>query len=209
MTTLVLPATLTPGANENVNDLNSNLNAITSWANGSVDATNLASSAKPATVLGFYQPLYSLAVGLTGGVATTYFPVADGTLINGFAASAKAPWIVDLRGTTDYAVSGLTANMRIRALVAINATAPAINFTLALYPVTGLASAAGQIGIASVGTAVAAVACNAPAASSQQVVASSDFTMPSGLHVIGIGTSGSMAANSYASFTLELQGRHA
>lgn len=44
MTTLVLPVTLVAGANENVNDLNSNLNAITSWANGSVDNTNLANA---------------------------------------------------------------------------------------------------------------------------------------------------------------------
>lgn len=44
MTTLTLPTTLVAGANENVNDLNSNLNAITSWANGSVDSTNLANA---------------------------------------------------------------------------------------------------------------------------------------------------------------------
>lgn len=44
MTTLTLPTTLVAGANENVNDLNSNLNAITSWANGSVDNTNLANA---------------------------------------------------------------------------------------------------------------------------------------------------------------------
>lgn len=45
MTTLSLPVTLVAGANENVNDLNSNLNAITSWANGSVDATNITNAA--------------------------------------------------------------------------------------------------------------------------------------------------------------------
>lgn len=44
MTTLVLPVTLVAGANENVNDLNSNLNAITAWANGSIDNTNLANA---------------------------------------------------------------------------------------------------------------------------------------------------------------------
>lgn len=44
MTTLTLPTTLVAGANENVNDLNSNLNAITAWANGSVDNTNLANA---------------------------------------------------------------------------------------------------------------------------------------------------------------------
>lgn len=44
MSTLSLPVTLTAGANENVNDLNSNLNAIVAWANGSVDSTNLANA---------------------------------------------------------------------------------------------------------------------------------------------------------------------
>jgi hypothetical protein len=44
VTTLTLPTTLVAGANENVNDLNSNLNAIVSWANGSVDNTNIANA---------------------------------------------------------------------------------------------------------------------------------------------------------------------
>lgn len=41
---MVYPTTLVAGANENVNDLNSNLNAITAWANGSVDATNITNA---------------------------------------------------------------------------------------------------------------------------------------------------------------------
>lgn len=44
MSTLSLPVTLVANTNENVNDLNSNLNAIVSWANGSVDFNNLANA---------------------------------------------------------------------------------------------------------------------------------------------------------------------
>lgn len=44
MTTLSYPYTLTAGQPENVNQLNSNLNAISTVLNGSVDTTNIASS---------------------------------------------------------------------------------------------------------------------------------------------------------------------
>lgn len=44
MTTLVYPTTLVAGANENVNDLNSNLNAITAVVNGAIDSSNIANA---------------------------------------------------------------------------------------------------------------------------------------------------------------------
>jgi hypothetical protein len=44
LTTLVYPTTLVAGANENVNDLNSNLNAITAVINGAIDSSNIANA---------------------------------------------------------------------------------------------------------------------------------------------------------------------
>jgi hypothetical protein len=44
LTTLVYPTTLVAGANENVNDLNSNLNAITAVVNGAIDSSNIANA---------------------------------------------------------------------------------------------------------------------------------------------------------------------
>jgi hypothetical protein len=67
MGTLTYPVTLTANTNENVNDLNSNLNAIAAVLNGNVDSNNIAAQGvtKAALELTLAQQL-----GISGGATT-------------------------------------------------------------------------------------------------------------------------------------------
>lgn len=208
MSTLVLPVTLVAGANENINDLNSDLNAIVSWANGSIDATNLATTAKPATLLGHYRTTFQTTGGAAGLTTAGGIPFGDGVLrASGATAATGIPffWF----DPADLAVSGLTAMLRLRFVLGTNNTAPAVNFTASLYPVTVIAGTAGVIAI-NVGAATATTpTITAPALNTITQVVSGDFAAPAaGTYILAVGSSGTMAASSFITATMVLQAHH-
>ena len=96
-------------------------------------------------------------------------------------------------------VSTVTTKLRIRASVAVNATAPAANFTIGLYPVTSGAGAAG-LKIWTTGTLVSGSATSTvttPAGSSCTNVNGSDFVIPTdGIYCIAVVTSAAIATSS-------------
>ena len=99
--------------------------------------------------------------------------------------------------SADYTVSGFTTKMRVKAVIATNATAPGITITAGLYPVT-VAGAAGGVTLTT-GTVVASstAALTTPGASAVTQANSSQFTIPSnGGYVLGFTLSGANAGNS-------------
>lgn len=213
MTTLSYPFTLVAGQPENVNQLNSNLNAVTTWANGNVDTTNLATSAKPATLRAPYQTISEATFGVLTSTLVTgsgvYLPTLSSTLASGANASNVNPWVLITLDPTAYAVTGLTAKLRVVAATATNTVAATNNFTYGLYPVT-VAGSAGNVAVTA-GTVVSGstVTRSAPSTSTLYQDASADFTAPSaGVYALGFAASAGMAASSAIVQTLRLEYHH-
>jgi hypothetical protein len=210
VTTLSYPHVLTAGQPENVNDLNDNLNAITTWSAGNIDTTNLAATAKPATLMGRYGIVAQGALLFDSTMtAGTYYPAAEGGTIS------PAPKIgVSISGTpvvipvkvADYAVSGLTTQFRVQALTLTNPTAPAINLTFGVAQILTLGGGVNTISIATVGSVLGGVTLTTPGASAGYVTTGSDFTISSGdLYVLVVTTSGTPAANARVAVNMTLQ----
>lgn len=134
---------------------------------------------------------------------------ASGTALAPSVSLDTAPPSMIYFDDSDYTVAGLTQKLRIRALVAANATAPAINFTFGLYPVT-VAGTADNITYTT-GTVVSGstLAISTPSASTVTNSVNSDFTIPSdGPYVLGVVSSGAIANNSMVSVHAQLQTRN-
>lgn len=138
----------------------------------------------------------------------------DGTSLMGVAGglptlAGSTPPEMFYIASSDYSVSSKTTKLRLRGLVATNSTAPAINFTLGLYPVTFVASGADAMRY-NVGSVVSGstAAINTPVADAATSAASSDFTLPSdGAYLLGVVTSGTIANNALCSVHAQLQVR--
>jgi len=209
MTTLAYSHTLVAGTPENINDVQDMFNDVKTWANGNIDATNLAASADPATVLGAYRTIHEATVGFTSGVtAGTFIPVNDAQA-GKIGVATAATLVVCPINVADYAVSGLTTQFRMQASTITNPTAPAVNFTFAPAIITGFSGAAGSISIASVTGLGASVVRTAPALSTGFVDTTADFTISSnGVYVLTVALSGAPAANSWTNCTMRLQVHH-
>lgn len=112
----------------------------------------------------------------------------------------------------DYAASPRTTKYRLRAGCFVNAVAPAITFTLGLYPV---ATWGGASGAAPIVQTLGAVVSGSTVAFATPPVGEShatgaDFTAPAaGWYVVAAALSGSaMTANSQAAFSVALQRRN-
>ena len=131
--------------------------------------------------------------------------IQSGTDVN--ASNVDPPffnWV-----TADYTVASLTPKLRTNAVVACNATAPAINYVVGLYPVT-VAGAAGVLNF-TLGTVVSGstVTFTTPGASGTTTGVSGDFAVPSnGVYALGFTTSGSAAANNVTLLSAQLQVRN-
>lgn len=207
------PANLTGGSSASMNDIQGPLLDVQTFFNGAnIDTSNLATSAKPVTLLGEYRTVAS-AVGhafnessgvkFFGGVATTD---AFGLTSSGVVMDAAQLVYLD---PADYAVSGLTAKLRVRAMVVVNNVAPAQNFVVGLYPYTA-AGGAGQITITA-GTVVSGstATINTPAANATVAAVSTDFNVPSaGGFALGVSLNTTTAANSNVIVIATLQVHH-
>lgn len=215
MPTVTLPFTLTAGQPENVSQLMDNLTTLRDAMNGTLDTTNLATSAKPVTLLGQYRSIFTIHTEVGSPGATTVgnkvirLAGADGLPLVASPASASRAFPILYLDPADYAVSGLTAKYRVRATIATNATAPAITITPGLYPVT-VAGGAGVL-TATLGTVVSGstAALTTPSASTVTAATGTDFTPPVAAgYQLGVALSGTIAANSFSSLTVELQVHH-
>jgi hypothetical protein len=207
MTTLNYSHTLVAGTPENINDVMDMFNDVKTVINGNLDATNLAATADPATLTGFYRTVSEAIVKINSAAAgaTTWIPAADGTVVANGVPTALALFPIPIN-LTDYAVSGLATQFRVQASTITNTVAPGVSFTFSLYGITSTAGTTGSI-VVNLSAAVAGsgVTRTTPAASSNYVDWSSDFTGSSGTWFLGIASTGTPAASSLTQFTLRLQ----
>jgi hypothetical protein len=109
----------------------------------------------------------------------------------------------------DFAISGRTLKLRVRAQVYTNATAPAITFTAGLFPVSsvtgGVQSFQATLGAVTSGSTVAIAT---PSASTSNQGNSGDFVFPAdGHYVLGVTFSGTIAGNASGLICAQLQRR--
>jgi hypothetical protein len=140
--------------------------------------------------------------------ADTYWFLPDGSLVlSSGATTASSEACTKYLDDADFAITGRTAKLRIRATVASNATAPAINFTFGYVAFT-VAGGADVISYTTSGLALSSVAINAPSASTVTAATGSDFNVPAdGSYMPFVTTSGTQANNNYSVMTVELQQR--
>lgn len=105
----------------------------------------------------------------------------------------------------DYAVSGRTTKLRVRATVVTDAVASAITFTCGLHPINAPSAGNWQFGAAVAGS-TAAIA--SPAANSLNEADSGDFNIPAdGYYGLAIVKSGAGTATFDAMMNIQLQQR--
>lgn len=199
---------LTAGQPENINDVMQCFLDSQTLVNGNLDAANLATSAKPATLLGAYRTVAEVDTFLSSAQsgANTWIPSGGGSVVLLGANGGPAIFPITL---ADYTVTGLTTQFRVQTATITNTVAPAVNFTFALQKVATVGGTAGSILIASLAAAPTSVTRTTPAASSMFVDATSDFTVSSdGVYVLTVASSGTPAANSFQIFRLRLQVHH-
>lgn len=207
MTTLAYSHTLVAGTPENINDVQDMFNDVKTLVNGNLDATNLAATAKPATLMGAYRPvsgeaLFSFVNTHTAGtwVASTS---SAAVLVGTTSPIAQAIIPITL---ADYAVSGLTTQFRVQAATITNNAAPAVNFVYSLGLVAGLSGTGGSIGISSVTLNPTNVTRATPGGVTANVDSTADFTVSSsGVYVLCVTLSGTPADNSNTVCALRLQ----
>jgi hypothetical protein len=155
----------------------------------------ISGSHTAAQVAGTY--LASTVVPLLGNGGSTVYPLAVITI-----------------AAADYPVVGtIVPKFRIRATVSTNDTAPASNFTFGLYPLTRPASAGGAAAcIYTVGAVIVGsngATFSAPAAKSTLDAVGADFDIPAdGDYVIGVVTTGTIAALAHVHVNAQLQMRN-
>jgi hypothetical protein len=199
------------------NDLTLIENAI----NGNLDTNNLAAAAgivKAQLASDVAEPAFSTYKDLpwdrgghlTGGTtAATYLLGQYGTQASQPPAVVPVPanGYVFYLDPGDWLAGARQTKLRIRGWALTDATAPAVTFTIGLYPVATWGGASGSAPtIATIGVAVSGstAAIASPAASSQAPVTSTAFTAPAaGFYVIAVAVSGTSAANA----TVAVEGR--
>lgn len=150
--------------------------------------------------------------------SVTQQSLAAGTYALGFGSQIDDPSPVSLGAEqiaviylddADYAVSSLTAKLRVRAQVSTNGTVPAITFTFGLRPVTF--SGAGDVLNATLGAVVASstVAIASPPANTVTGGVSSEFNVPAdGIYALGVLTSATLTNNATCLLSAQLQTRN-
>lgn len=183
-------------------NVDTDLTTIQTLVNGNIDGANVIA-------------------GLTGRrLAASSFMLVGGSVVAMTAVSDAAGAVVvsgnNVNGRpvnwayldpAGFAVTGKSnTQLVLRMSLATNATAPAINFTGQLNAVAFSGASASLI-TPTVGTTVtgSTVAINTPSASSAAVAETAPFTFPAaGAYALTVVTSGTTAANSGTSLTLQL-----
>jgi hypothetical protein len=163
-------------------------------------------TARLATALGDYRTVSEARFGFNpGATANTYVTTEQGTATF-VGNSTSVPFSVIPINLADYAVAGLTTQFRVQASTMTNPTAPAVNFTYALAPITALTGSAGTLGISTIGALLGSVTRSAPSNGSAFQDTGADFTIASSVtHVLVVVLSGTTVAASLVQSTVRLQ----
>lgn len=180
--------------------------------NTKVTGAMLAASTQAA-----YRTILSVNGSLPNDAASAnYIMYQDGSMVASPASITSGvtgkpiPALLNLVAA-DWTVASLTPKLQTRLAIGPNATAPAENFALSLYPVT-IAGAADTLTF-TLGAAVSGSGTTnmvTPGASAfTTAVTSADFTLPSnGVYALGLATSGTLANNSAVAVSGQLMVRN-
>jgi hypothetical protein len=204
MALIVLPHTFADGPGNTASGVQvmDNLNAILAALNGGLDATNLATAAKPLTLMAPFRMIHEATAGFaaasqSGVSGLNYF--AGGLVASGAASAFGAvPPALTTFSAGDYAASGLSPRFRISAFVTANDVSPGISFTVGLYPVTAVTGTGGNPTV-TLGTLVSGSATSALSPGTGTAPGNSGlFAIPAGSPpwAIGVVLSGTPGANS-------------
>ena len=204
------PYTFTNGVGNLIDapQVNADFDTLYTLVNGNLQAVNLKAGDG---LFDSYRDVASAEGYAQGGAtaADSWWSVAGPPIPESVDALAGARGILRF-ALADYAVVGKTMKLRMQSVALVNAVAPGMTFTPALFPITSVTGGGGttlRLNI-TLGPAVAGsgVAITTPAANSVNAVASGDFTPPAdGNYLIGVTLSGSPAANSIVSVGSRLQ----
>jgi hypothetical protein len=155
--------------------------------------------------VGVWRLLQDESCVLPGGTAATSGLVSNGGL-NGLSTTGAPP--VPFFDPAVYAVAGRSAKLRLQLALAVNATAPGSDFTLALQPVTAVGGGSGAVAY-TLGASIASVALTAPGASAMAEASSADVDAPAaGYYALVLATSATIAANSRVVANCRAELRH-
>lgn len=109
-----------------------------------------------------------------------------------------------------FAVAGKTTKLRVRGVVATNATAPAANFVFGLHALTSSGGGVDELGLAmAAATAGSTSTVSAPSANAITPFEGSDFNVPAdGLYLPGCVSSAQIANNATVLLVATLEMRH-
>lgn len=170
-------------------------------ADAAVTAAKLATGIDPSGAYSSYRVVDS-GMGTIGAAvaAGTYALTSLNPAATAITAAAADPGVFYL-DPADHAAPSRTPNYRVHtSLLVTTATAPAVNFTVGLYPVTAIAA-----GVLTVGAPVSQVVYTTPAANSANSGVGLDVTLTAGMYALGVLTSGSTAASSAVQIRAKLQ----
>ena len=165
-------------------------------ADGTLTDTDLASPNNSA-----YKTIYRAGtyIGLDATAATYIMGGGTSNVASGadIFGAARYPTLLPF-DDADYVVASKTAKLQIRVVVACNATAPAITFTVGLYPVTtGGGADALTMTLGTVVTGSTIAIASPSGATPTRAVTAADFTVPAdGTYSLGVVTSGTIANDS-------------
>lgn len=204
-----LPQAGTPNS---ASDVITPLNEAKDFVNsaGWVDDARIASENNSA-----YKTIHRMQAGWagsSGGAGATLIAKADGTM--SFSPAVPSPAQAFYLAAADYAVSGKTTKLRVRADMFLNGLrSGASTLTFGLYPITSVGSTGAAfsdnftVGSVVAGSAVTAV--NPVASTTAAPVASADFALPTdGAYVVGVNVIGSGMTNTYCTFMGRVQVRN-
>ena len=159
-----------------------------------------------ASTEGTYRVIASRTGAVVSGLGNAHFWIGmGGPAVKSATSSAAAtttyaptPGVFQFTAS-DYAISGRTTQLRMRATVINNATAPARDAIVGLYPVTAVGGGNDQtsvtLGTVVSGSTITFASASMTANSSLQNV-TADFDVPSdGLYVLGVQVPGGNVAN--------------
>lgn len=209
-------ANLTGGGPASMTDIQGPFTDLRSAVNGNLDETNVPNLSAAFTTyktitIGFAAVSFAAA---SGGIYAVQYGPPTATDV-GFGTAAAAPWLVLLYlDPADFNANARTTKLRLR-VAAVPSIAPAMTFTVGLYPVSSYTAPGGgvhpRVNITA-GTALtgSTVAIASPANAALTVATSGDFNFPAaGAYAIGILTSAVPAANSVTDFAVTVQMRQA
>lgn len=192
-------ANLVGGGNAAMSDIQGSFTDVRSAINGNLDEVNVPNVSAAFTTYKALPRAVALITSAAG--AGTYLLSFAGapTNITANTTGADPSLMIAYLDPTDFNANARTTKLRIRAGVVTNSVAPAITFTVGLYPVSTLGGTAPAAPfIATLGTVISGspVAVASPLSGTGTWVTGSDFNFPAaGPYVVAVVTSGAQTAN--------------